>query len=135
MTVQGGIIFGFDEDTPDIFDTTLEKMYEWELDVVEINILTPYPGTPLYDRFEQEGRILTRDWSRYNQVDVVYQPKQMTVEELREGSQRVAKAFYSIPNSFGRALRSLYFTRRLGGLTPALTNFSFRKYYKRDFNF
>jgi radical SAM superfamily enzyme YgiQ (UPF0313 family) len=74
MTVQGGIIFGFDEDTPSIFDTTLETIKDWDLDVLEINILTPYPGTPLFKRIEKEGRLLTRDWSRYNQVDVVYQP-------------------------------------------------------------
>ena len=57
MAIQGGIIFGFDQDTPDIFDATLEKMYEWELDAVEVNILTPYPGTPLFDRLEREERI------------------------------------------------------------------------------
>ena len=135
MCVQGGIIFGFDEDTPDIFDTSVEKMYEWELDVVEINILTPYPGTPLYERLDKAGRILTKDWSKYNQVDVVYQPKHMSPDELWQGARRVAKEFYSIPNATGRALRALYYTKHLGGLTPALTNFSFRKYYKRDFKF
>jgi len=97
MAVQGGIIFGFDEDTPDIFDLTLEKMYEWELDVAEINILTPYPGTPLFDRLKREGRILTYDWSKYNQVEVVYKPKNMTEKELYEGARKVAKNFYSIP--------------------------------------
>jgi len=135
MTVQGGIIFGFDEDTPDIFDTSLEKMYEWEIDVVEINILTPYPGTPLYDRLEKEKRLLTKDWSRYNQVDIVFQPKNMTVKELRDGTRKVAKQFYSVPNLAGRALKSLYFTKKIGGALPAGTNLSFRKYYKRDYNF
>jgi len=99
MAVQGGIIFGFDEDTPDIFDLTIEKMYEFEIDIVEVNILTPYPGTPLFERLERDGRILTRDWSRYNQVDVVFKPKNMTEKELFEGARKVAKEFYSIPNS------------------------------------
>jgi len=106
MTVQGGIIFGFDEDKPDIFDTSLEKMYEWELDAVEVNILTPYPGTPLFDRLEKEGRILTKDWSRYNQVDVVYQPKNMTIKELYNGTRKVAKEYYSMPNSVGFSYRN-----------------------------
>jgi len=135
MTVQGGIIFGFDQDTPDIFDTTLEKMYEWELDVVEINILTPYPGTPLYDRLDKEGRILTKDWSRYNQVDVVFQPKQMTTEELYNGTRRVAKEYFSYFRIVPRVARSLWITKTPAGLLPAGTNFSFRKYYKRDFSF
>ena len=135
MTVQGGIIFGFDEDTPDIFDTTLEKMYEWDLDVVEINILTPYPGTPLYERLNKEGRILSKDWSRYNQVDVVYQPKQMTVDELFKGAQKVAREFYSMPNVMERIARILAITKRASAIIPAGTNYAFRRYYKRDFGF
>ena len=135
MAVQGGIIFGFDQDTPEIFDLTLEKMYEWELDVVEINILTPFPGTPLYDRLEQEGRIISKDWKRYNQVDVVFKPKQMTEKELFEGSRKVAKQFYSVPNVIKRAVRTFSIVRNLPAVLPAGTNYTFRRYYKRDFHF
>ncbi|MFA5102251.1 MAG: radical SAM protein [Candidatus Thermoplasmatota archaeon] len=135
MAVQGGIIFGFDQDTPDIFDLTLEKMYEWELDVVEINILTPFPGTPLYDRLEKEGRIISRDWTRYNQVDVVFKPKQMTEKELFEGSRKVAKQYYSVPNVLKRAVRTFSIVRNLPAILPAGTNYTFRRYYKRDFQF
>jgi radical SAM superfamily enzyme YgiQ (UPF0313 family) len=135
MAVQGGIIFGFDEDTPDIFDLTLEKMYEFELDVVEVNILTPYPGTPLFDRLEKEGRIITKDWSRYNQVDVVFKPKNMTEKELFEGARKVAKEFYSIPNIIGRTAKIIAFTKKIHGFFPAGGNLSYRRYYKRDFCF
>jgi radical SAM superfamily enzyme YgiQ (UPF0313 family) len=135
MAVQGGIIFGFDEDNPDIFDTTLEKLYELEMDVVEINILTPYPGTPLYDRMENQGRILTKDWSRYNQVDVVYQPKNMTPKELMDGARKVAKEFYSIPNILERDARIFSIVKRPSAIIPAGSNFTFRRYYKRDFAF
>jgi radical SAM superfamily enzyme YgiQ (UPF0313 family) len=135
MAVQGGIIFGFDQDTPEIFDLTLEKMNEWELDAVEINILTPFPGTPLYDRLEREGRIISKDWKRYNQVDVVFKPKNMTEKELFEGSQRVAKKYYSMPNVIMRALRTFAIVRNLQAVLPAGTNYTFRRYYKRDFNF
>ena len=135
MTIQGGIIFGFDEDTPDVFDTTLEKMNELEMDVVEINILTPYPGTPLFDRLEKEGRILTRDWSRYNQVDVVFKPRHMSEKELFEGTRKVAKKFYSIPDLLKRNMKIFSVTKKLTALLPAGTNYTFRRYYKRDFNF
>jgi radical SAM superfamily enzyme YgiQ (UPF0313 family) len=135
MAVQGGIIFGFDQDTPDIFDTTLEKMYEWELDAVEVNILTPYPGTPLFDRLEKEGRLLTRDWSRYTQVDVVFKPKQMTEQELFEGARRVAKKFYRMPDITARMLRTFMIVRRSAAILPAGTNLAFRRYYQRDFKF
>lgn len=135
MTVQGGIIFGFDEDTPDIFNTTLEKVHEWELDALEVNILTPYPGTPLFDRLNREGRLLSRDWSRYNQVEVVFQPKQMTEKELFEGARKVAQEFYTMPKVIWRGLRILAITKRFAGLVPAGTNYTFRRYYKRDFQF
>jgi radical SAM superfamily enzyme YgiQ (UPF0313 family) len=135
MAVQGGIIFGFDQDTPDIFDATLEKMYEWELDAVEVNILTPYPGTPLYDRLEREGRILTKDWSRYNQVDVVFKPNHMTEKELFEGARKVAKEFYTMPNILLRAVRTFAIVKRAAAILPAGTNYTFQRYYKRDFKF
>ncbi len=134
MTVQGGIIFGFDEDTPDIFDTTLEKLHELEIDVLEINILTPYPGTPLYDRLDKDGRIFTKDWSRYNQVDIVFEPKNMTVKELYEGTRKVAREFYSWPNIIKRNMKIFYIVKKIGAILPAGTNYSFRKYYKADFN-
>lgn len=135
MAVQGGIIFGFDEDTPDIFDLTLEKMYEFEIDIVEVNILTPYPGTPLFERLERDGRILTRDWSRYNQVDVVFKPKKMTEKELFEGARKVAKEFYSISNIVGRTAKIFATTRTINGFFPAGGNLVYRRYYKRDFGF
>ncbi len=135
MTVQGGIIFGFDEDTLEIFDTTLEKINDLDMDVLEINILTPYPGTPLFDRLEKTGRILTKDWSKYNQVEVVYQPKNMTVKELEEGTRKIAKKFYSYYNIMKRNALIFSTNHTIGALLPAATNYNFRRYYKKDFHF
>jgi radical SAM superfamily enzyme YgiQ (UPF0313 family) len=133
MTIQGGIIFGFDEDTIDIFDLTLEKIFEFEIDVLEINILTPYPGTPLYERLDKEGRILTKDWSRYNQVDIVFEPKNMTVNELYKGTRKIAREFYSWSNIIKRNIKILSTVKKIGAILPAGTNYTFRKYYKNDF--
>jgi radical SAM superfamily enzyme YgiQ (UPF0313 family) len=135
MTIQGGIIFGFDEDTPDVFDATIEKLHEIEIDVLEVNILTPYPGTPLYDKMKVENRLITNDWSRYNQVDVVFKPKHMNEKELFEGARKVAKEFYSWPNIILRDIKILGINRNIGAMIPAGTNINFRRYYKRDFCF
>jgi radical SAM superfamily enzyme YgiQ (UPF0313 family) len=135
MTIQGGIIFGFDEDEPNIFETTIETIKDWGIDVLEVNILTPYPGTPLFERLDKEGRILTRDWSKYNQVDVVFKPKNMTVEELYNGSRKVAKEFYSSYNLTKKIFNMMLITKKIGGILPIGTSISFRRYYKRDFNF
>ena len=77
------------------------------IDAPSINILTPYPGTPLYDRLEKEGRILTKDWSKYTLLDVVFQPKQMSTQELLHGFQKVVKTYYSFSNIIKRDMRSI----------------------------
>ncbi len=135
MTVQGGIIFGFDHDKPDVFDTTLDTIQQWDLDVLEVNILTPYPGTKLFEKLDQQGRILTKDWSHYTQVEVVFEPKHMSPQELQRGARKVAKEFYSIPNIIIRDARIVATIHNLGVFIPTFTNFSFRKYYKHDFHF
>ena len=117
------------------FDTTLETINDWDLDVLEINILTPYPGTPLFERLDREGRILTRDWSRYNQVDVVFKPKNMTEEELYEGTRKVAKDFYSTFNLTKRITKIISVTKNLSSIIPIGTNLSFKRYYAKDLNF
>ena len=132
MTIQGGIIFGFDEDTIETFESTLNQIKDMDMDVLEINILTPYPGTPLFERLEKEGRIITKDWSKYNQIDVVFQPKNMTPEELKEGAAYVAREYYSIPNIILRNLKILATVRAPSFILPAGTNISFRKYYRND---
>ena len=80
MGIMGLFMFGFDEDTLDIFDKTLDALNELGIDRAEFSILTPLPGTPFYYKMEKEGRILTKDWSQYTQTRVVFQPKNMTPE-------------------------------------------------------
>jgi radical SAM superfamily enzyme YgiQ (UPF0313 family) len=71
------------------------------------NILTPFPGTPLFRKLDEEGRILTRDWSKYNsRSDIVYQPKQMSAEELMDGFRYANKRFYSLASITKRLARS-----------------------------
>jgi len=82
MAVIGFFVFGFDHDTANIFDLTNDFVRKSDIDIPNAFTLTPYPGTPLYDRLEWEGRILTKDWSKYNSTDVVFQPKNMSAEEL-----------------------------------------------------
>jgi radical SAM superfamily enzyme YgiQ (UPF0313 family) len=96
ITANGCFILGLDRHTPDIF----EEVYEFALKVplfdVQITILTPFPGTPLYDRLLTEGRILQPErWDLCTLFDVNYQPANMTVEELREGIYWLAERLYT----------------------------------------
>jgi radical SAM superfamily enzyme YgiQ (UPF0313 family) len=95
MSMFGSFVFGFDHDTLDIFERTLQAAYDYGLDAAEFNVLTPFPITRLFHQLEKEGRILTRDWTKYDLHHVVFQPKQMTPEELYEGVAQVSTKFYS----------------------------------------
>ncbi|MGD0231258.1 MAG: radical SAM protein [Syntrophorhabdales bacterium] len=89
------IILGFDTDTKAIFDDTLDFLARTRLPTMALNVLTPYPGTRLYRRFKDQGRIISDDWSHYDHHTVVFQPKNMTPEELAEGHRYVQSEFYS----------------------------------------
>lgn len=107
IAVQVGIVFGFDHDTPEIFEDTAEFLEEAGVQNATFNILTPFPGTPLFRKMEAEGRILTRDWRKYNsRHDLVYQPKQMSAAELSAGFQYANERFYSFSSIAKRLSRS-----------------------------
>jgi radical SAM superfamily enzyme YgiQ (UPF0313 family) len=107
IAVQAGIVFGFDHDTPAVFAATLDFLETAGVQNATFNILTPFPGTPLYDRLEAEGRILTRDWSKYNgRKDVVFRPRQMSPGALLAVYQYANRRFYSCRSVYRRLARS-----------------------------
>jgi len=119
MSVFGTFVLGFDEDTPDIFNVMKTHIGELGIDAVNFAILTPYPGTPLFNRLEKEGRILTKDWSKYNRKNIVFEPKNMTKKELEEGFHNITRDFSSIPYMSYRTLRSLSL-----GIYPFIATFA-----------
>ncbi len=94
IAIEGGFIFGFDHDKPDVFEHTAEFVNRIGVDVAHFSILTPYPGTHTFSRMYQDGRILTYDWRKYNLYHVVHQPAQMTPEQLHDGLRRAYRWFY-----------------------------------------
>jgi len=85
IQVNGSFVLGFDHDRPDVFERTVEWIEANRLECATFHILTPYPGTPLFRQFEAEGRVLHRDWDKYDTAHVVFQPKHMSPEELDRG--------------------------------------------------
>jgi radical SAM superfamily enzyme YgiQ (UPF0313 family) len=107
MAILGNFIFGFEQDTPDIFKQTRENIKKIGLDSTRFAILTPYPGTPLFEKMKKESRIITYDWSKYNRKTVVFKPKNMTINELQDGFKKISTEFNSIQNILIRDIRSL----------------------------
>ena len=95
ITVNGCFVIGLDGHTPDIFDQVFEFVRDSGLYEVQITILTPFPGTPLYDRLLAEERILKpRAWDRCTLFDINYRPQNMTPDELSEGFKRLGVELY-----------------------------------------
>lgn len=92
---HASVVFGFDSDGPEIFDETHAFLMKCRAHSVTYNILTPYPGTAVYDRFKAQGRLFTEDWQHYDHTTVVFRPAGMTPMELAAGHLRVRRATYS----------------------------------------
>jgi radical SAM superfamily enzyme YgiQ (UPF0313 family) len=107
IAVQAGIVFGFDHDPPEIFQDTIDFLETAGVQNATFNLLTPFPGTPIFRKLAAEGRILTRNWRQYNGRDaVVYQPKRMSVSELLAGFRYANERFYALPSMAKRLARS-----------------------------
>lgn len=94
IAIQGCFVFGLDHDTPDVFQTTVEFAIETGIDLPRFSVLTPFPGTPLYRRLENQGRIINKDWEVYDGQHVVFQPENMTPQQLAEGHEQAWKQVY-----------------------------------------
>ena len=102
MMVSASLVFGLDQDRPDVFEHTLDWLVRNKIETMTAHILTPYPGTRLFERLQQQNRITDYDWTHYNTSRVVFQPKHMTPEELRTGYLKLYRDFYSIKNIIKR---------------------------------
>lgn len=95
IRVNGCFVLGLDGHTPAVFDAVYDFAVETELFDVQITIQTPFPGTPLYDRLQREGRLLCAgQWHRCTLFDINYRPQPMTVEELRAGLHDLGVRLY-----------------------------------------
>lgn len=111
--IIGCFVFGFDEEDRNVFKRTLDFIKKFNIEVPQLTLLTPYPGTALRKQLEEAGRILHDKWEKYDVLHVVFRPKLMTAEELRTGYQNVSKKTYSYWAIFWRTLKTLPYLRSL----------------------
>jgi radical SAM superfamily enzyme YgiQ (UPF0313 family) len=93
MVVEAGLIFGFDTDPPAVFESTLAMLDEIEIDAMQASILTPLPGTKLFERMRP--RIVDFDWEHYDYKRAVFEPALMSRRDLEAGLEWINKRFYS----------------------------------------
>jgi radical SAM superfamily enzyme YgiQ (UPF0313 family) len=107
ITVNGCFIVGLDGQTADGFDDIYNFVKEAELYEVQITILTPFPGTALYERLKKANRLIEpTNWKKCTLFDLNFRPQNMTADELREGFHRLTKKLYS--NAFTTWRRDLF---------------------------
>jgi len=126
IVVQGTFVFGFDHDTKDVFARTVDRIQALKIDIPRYSIYTPYPGTRLFQRLEQEERILSYDWGDYDTMHVVFRPTNMSPVELYEGFRWAYRETFRLGSILKRTLaRGRNFPITFVG------NLAYRVYVKR----
>ncbi len=107
LTIWGYFMFGFEEDSPDVFQRAVDRVRDYEIECATLTVLTPFPGTPMGQRLAEEGRIFSRDLDLYDHIHVHFEPKSMTADQLREGFEYVCNEVGE-KMSFARAAEVLH---------------------------
>lgn len=108
--VSAGVIFGFDNDDPGVFDRTVDELERISVDSARFASLTPFPGTNVFAEMYTAGRIVDLDWGRYDAMHTVIRPEQMTTQQLQSGLAHAYRRWYSTParvRRFGRQMRGV----------------------------
>jgi len=102
ISVNGCFVLGFDTDTKESLRSFPEQVEYLGVNIVRYAILTPVPNSVLFNKLDTEGRILTRDWTKYTQNKCVFQPKNMSPQELEEIYIKIWKDSYKWRKIWGR---------------------------------
>jgi radical SAM superfamily enzyme YgiQ (UPF0313 family) len=98
IMINGSFVFGMDDDDEDVFRRTVDWAIDQGITTATFHVQTPYPGTKLFARMENEGRIVTRDWDLYDTRHVVYRPARLTADALKAGYDWAYREFYRWPS-------------------------------------
>jgi radical SAM superfamily enzyme YgiQ (UPF0313 family) len=104
VMINGSFVFGMDDDDETVFERTVDWAIGQGVETATFHILTPYPGTVLYERLAAGGRISSSNWDLYDTRHVVFKPMKMSPEILEAGYWRAYRDFYRWSSIFRSAL-------------------------------
>lgn len=127
--ICGSFVFGFDSDDETAFEKTVKFAQENDIEAAHFGMLTPFPDTPLYAKLESEGRIIERNWSKYDCDHVVIQPAKMSIETLEDGYYWSLQEFYSAKSILQRLgiypIRLLFKGKKIYSFKSIIENWIF----------
>jgi radical SAM superfamily enzyme YgiQ (UPF0313 family) len=103
VMVNASFVFGMDNDDASVFDRTVDWAVSHGIETATFHIMTPYPGTALYQQMQSQNRLLHSMWDLYDTRHVVYKPARLSAEELENGYWRAYREFYAWKNIFAGA--------------------------------
>lgn len=121
---QLGLMFGFDYDTPEIFMDTYRFLKKNKVLSVSPNFIAPYPGTEQFESYDKQGRILSKDYRKYDGRHLIVRPKSMTPEELIEGYKLFMKKFHSPWMILERLIYNIFSPRKI--IAPMIESIFYR---------
>ncbi|MDR0571126.1 MAG: radical SAM protein [Clostridiales Family XIII bacterium] len=126
IPVLGCFVLGFDNDTVESLYDMVEVIDEIGIDVPRFSILTPFPNTSLFEQYDRQNRIITKDWDKYDTMHVVFEPKNMTPQELQQTFYDVWQKAYKTKRIMRRGHNS-----KRNIFLNLLTNIGFKYYARR----
>jgi len=124
--VQAGMIVGLDSDDAGVFQRTLRFLQRARISALQLNILTPLPGTPLFEDFDRSGRIVDRDWSHYDFRHTVIEPARMIRRQLQGGADWLCRQFYRWDRVALRFARDVFALGPLAAYLALRLNMTYR---------
>lgn len=126
VTILGTFMLGFDGDTKESILKMPDYIEEIGVDIPRFAILTPYPNTPTYQRFDAEGRIISKNWNDYDSIHATFSPKNFTAIEMEELLVNVSNECYKLKRIWKRAVKNKY-----GGFIKLGVNLGFKIYNRK----
>ncbi len=109
IQILGSFILGFPEETIETAEQTIAFAKKLDLDYAQFSILTPYPGTPVYEYARENNMLLTRDWSKFNATEPVMKLKHLTIKQLQSLFEKAYLTFYMRPKMLWRWIKQKQF--------------------------
>lgn len=129
IAVDVGILFGFEDETVESTLETIEELKRCNVETAIFSVMTPFPGTALYQR--TKDKLLHTDWDRYTGEEVVWAREGTDAEQTRRLLQLAFERFYSVPSIYKRVLSPRSHAQRK--LLATISNLRFRSIIKHRF--